>query len=178
VKGKRVTGFTNGEEAAVHLTKVVPFLAAAQWPQIRPIYGAQDSTVPVRNGGMPDAPDGEHSTQAGTLIEGAAGAPGALPEDPPAEVGDGEVERAVLVALGSAVEALAVDVVNPVDTGPVDTGPVDTAPAPTVATGDAADVDGTAAAGLAVVVDAVGLGVPMPRLTMPLTVTVPGVAVV
>src|SRR5215467_15185051 len=85
VKGKRVTGFTNGEEAAVHLTKVVPFLAAAQWPQIRPIYGAQDSTVPVRNGGMPDAPDGEHSTQAGTLIEGAAGAvgaPGALPEDP------------------------------------------------------------------------------------------------
>jgi putative intracellular protease/amidase len=26
VKGKRVTGFTNGEEAAVHLTKVVPFL--------------------------------------------------------------------------------------------------------------------------------------------------------
>lgn len=26
VKGKRVTGFTNGEEAAVHLTNVVPFL--------------------------------------------------------------------------------------------------------------------------------------------------------
>lgn len=26
VKGKRVTGFTNGEEAAVHLTEVVPFL--------------------------------------------------------------------------------------------------------------------------------------------------------
>jgi len=26
VKGKRVTGFTNGEEAAVHLTDVVPFL--------------------------------------------------------------------------------------------------------------------------------------------------------
>ena len=26
VKGKRVTGFTNGEEEAVHLTKVVPFL--------------------------------------------------------------------------------------------------------------------------------------------------------
>jgi hypothetical protein len=157
------------------------------------IYGAQDSTVPVRNGGMPDAPDGEHSTQAGTLIEGAAGAPGALPEDPPAEVGDGEVERAVLVALGSAVEALAVDIVGPVDTGPVDTGPVDTgpvdtgpvdtgpvdtAPAPIVATGDAADVDGTAPAGLAVVVDDVGLGAPMPRLTMPLTVTVPGVAVV
>jgi hypothetical protein len=54
---------------------------------------------------------------------------------------------------------------------------VDTAPAPPiVATGDAADVDGTAAAGLAVVVDAVGLDVP--RLTTPLTVTVPGAAVV
>ena len=26
VKGKRVTGFTNGEEEAVHLTKIVPFL--------------------------------------------------------------------------------------------------------------------------------------------------------
>jgi putative intracellular protease/amidase len=26
VKGKRVTGFTNGEEEAVHLTDVVPFL--------------------------------------------------------------------------------------------------------------------------------------------------------
>ena len=26
MKGKRVTGFTNGEEEAVHLTKVVPFL--------------------------------------------------------------------------------------------------------------------------------------------------------
>lgn len=26
VKGKRVTGFTNSEEEAVHLTKVVPFL--------------------------------------------------------------------------------------------------------------------------------------------------------
>jgi len=25
VKGKRVTGFTNGEEEAVHLTNVVPF---------------------------------------------------------------------------------------------------------------------------------------------------------
>lgn len=44
------------------------------------IYGAQDSSVPVRNGCIPDAPDGEHSTQAGTLMEGAAVA---FPEDPP-----------------------------------------------------------------------------------------------
>jgi len=27
VSGKRATGFANGEEAAVHLTNVVPFLA-------------------------------------------------------------------------------------------------------------------------------------------------------
>jgi putative intracellular protease/amidase len=29
VKGKRVTGFTNGEEGAVQLTNVVPFLCSA-----------------------------------------------------------------------------------------------------------------------------------------------------
>ena len=31
VQGKRVTGFTNGEEEAVHLTKVVPFLVEDEW---------------------------------------------------------------------------------------------------------------------------------------------------
>jgi hypothetical protein len=33
VKGKQLTGFTNGEEEAVHLTKVVPFLVAAELAQ-------------------------------------------------------------------------------------------------------------------------------------------------
>jgi hypothetical protein len=32
VKGKRVTGFTNGEEEAVHLTKVVPFPGGVSSP--------------------------------------------------------------------------------------------------------------------------------------------------
>jgi putative intracellular protease/amidase len=34
VKGKRVTGFTNGEEAAVHLTNVVPFLVEDELKRI------------------------------------------------------------------------------------------------------------------------------------------------
>lgn len=34
VKGKRVTGFTNGEEAAVHLTDVVPFLVEDELKRI------------------------------------------------------------------------------------------------------------------------------------------------
>jgi hypothetical protein len=76
----------------------------------------------------------------------------------------------VLIALGSAVEAPAVDVAAPVDAAPVNPAPE----APVVAAG----VAGAAAARLAVVVDAVGLGVPMARLTTPLTVTVPGTAVV
>ena len=35
--------------------------------------------VPARKGCIPEAPDGEHSTHAGTLLEGAVTA---LPEDP------------------------------------------------------------------------------------------------
>lgn len=34
VKGKRVTGFTNGEESAVHLTEVVPFLVEDELKRI------------------------------------------------------------------------------------------------------------------------------------------------
>ena len=139
-------------------------------PAPGPIYGAQDSSVPVSNGCIPDAPVGGHSTQAGALIAGAAVA---LPEDPAEEAGDDDVERAVLVALGSAVEAAAVPVAAPADAAPVDAAPE----APVVVAGDV-DVGRAAAAGLAVAVDAVGLGVPMARLTTPLTVTVPGAAAV
>jgi hypothetical protein len=49
-------------------------------PPPSPIYGAQESSVPVRNGCIPEAPDGGHSTQPGTLTEGAAVL---LPADPP-----------------------------------------------------------------------------------------------
>jgi putative intracellular protease/amidase len=38
VKGKRVTGFTNGEEAAVKLTRVVPFLVEDELKRIGGIY--------------------------------------------------------------------------------------------------------------------------------------------
>jgi putative intracellular protease/amidase len=38
VKGKRVTGFTNGEEAAVNLTHVVPFLVEDELKRIGGIY--------------------------------------------------------------------------------------------------------------------------------------------
>src|SRR6478609_3555425 len=38
LKGKRVTGFTNGEEAAVHLTEVVPFLVEDELKRIGALY--------------------------------------------------------------------------------------------------------------------------------------------
>jgi putative intracellular protease/amidase len=38
VKGKRVTGFTNGEEAAVQLTHVVPFLVEEELKRIGGLY--------------------------------------------------------------------------------------------------------------------------------------------
>jgi putative intracellular protease/amidase len=38
VKGKRVTGFTNGEEEAVHLTKVVPFLVEDELKRMGGLY--------------------------------------------------------------------------------------------------------------------------------------------
>jgi putative intracellular protease/amidase len=38
VKGKRVTGFTNGEEAAVQLTTVVPFLVEEELKRIGGLY--------------------------------------------------------------------------------------------------------------------------------------------
>jgi len=38
VKGKRVTGFTNGEEEAVHLTHVVPFLVEDELKRLGGLY--------------------------------------------------------------------------------------------------------------------------------------------
>ena len=38
VKGKRVTGFTNGEEEAVHLTKVVPFLVEDELKRLGAVF--------------------------------------------------------------------------------------------------------------------------------------------
>jgi putative intracellular protease/amidase len=38
VKGKHVTGFTNGEEEAVHLTDVVPFLVEDELTRLGAIF--------------------------------------------------------------------------------------------------------------------------------------------
>jgi putative intracellular protease/amidase len=38
IKSKRVTGFTNGEEKAVHLTKVVPFLVEDELKRVGGLY--------------------------------------------------------------------------------------------------------------------------------------------
>ncbi len=38
IKGKRVTGFTNGEEEAVHLTNVVPFLVEDELKKVGGLY--------------------------------------------------------------------------------------------------------------------------------------------
>ena len=38
IKGKRVTGFTNGEEAAVQLTEVAPFLVEDELKRIGGLY--------------------------------------------------------------------------------------------------------------------------------------------
>jgi putative intracellular protease/amidase/catechol 2,3-dioxygenase-like lactoylglutathione lyase family enzyme len=46
VKGKRVTGFTNGEEEAVHLTKVVPFLVEDELLSLGGIYEKVANWVP------------------------------------------------------------------------------------------------------------------------------------
>ena len=46
VKGKRVTGFTNGEEEAVQLTKVVPFLVEDELKRLGGLYEKAANWVP------------------------------------------------------------------------------------------------------------------------------------
>ncbi|HEV8068010.1 MAG TPA: type 1 glutamine amidotransferase domain-containing protein [Planctomycetaceae bacterium] len=52
VKGKRVTGFTNGEEEAVHLTKVVPFLVEDELKRLGGLYekGADWASFVIADG--------------------------------------------------------------------------------------------------------------------------------
>ena len=77
-----------------------------------PIYGAQESSVPVKNGCIPEAPKGGHSTQAGTLTEGAAVAP---PGNPPEAAGVEEADRALPAVPARPVLIPAVDVTAAVD---------------------------------------------------------------
>jgi hypothetical protein len=60
-------------------------------PASYPGQGAQERSVPVKKGGIADAPDGGHNSHAGAPLEGAAVA---LPEDAPA-CGE-DAERALL----------------------------------------------------------------------------------
>jgi putative intracellular protease/amidase len=46
VRGKRVTGFTNGEEEAVHLTTVVPFLVEDELKRLGGLYEKAANWVP------------------------------------------------------------------------------------------------------------------------------------
>ncbi|WP_304197220.1 type 1 glutamine amidotransferase domain-containing protein [Flavobacterium alvei] len=46
VKGKKVTGFTNGEEEAVQLTKIVPFLVEDMLKAAGGIYSKKEDWVP------------------------------------------------------------------------------------------------------------------------------------
>jgi hypothetical protein len=78
--------------------------------------------VPLRNGCIPDAPDGGHITQAGTLVEGTEAA---LPDDPPELVEEGALE-----ALDDAlvVRTAGADVVTAApDVGPAVIVPAGTA---------------------------------------------------
>ena len=47
VKGKRVTGFTNGEEAAMNLTHVVPFLVEDELKRIGGLYEKAADWAPL-----------------------------------------------------------------------------------------------------------------------------------
>ena len=72
--------------------------------------GAQERSVPVKNGCTPEAPEGGHSSQPGTLLEVTA-AP--VPDDPPDVAGDDDVDLATVVTLDR------VPVTPPADAEPV-----------------------------------------------------------
>jgi hypothetical protein len=116
--------------------------------------------VPVTNGSIPGAPDGGHSSHAGTLLEGAAVA---APDDPPEGV-------ALDPLLPTALDPVPAP--PPPDPEPVAKGP-EVDPVAGLRVAAAAEVVGFPF----VVVVRVDVVVPVPRLTTPLCVTLPGVAV-
>ena len=134
----------------------------------RPSQGAQEISVPVKNGCSPDAPEGGHSAHAGALLDGAVAAVAEDPRETAAEDG-------VAPALPSVLEFPPEDATPPAD--PLPEPPVVVVPA----------VDGVDAAGFARIgEDAAGFArigedaaaLPVPSATTPLLVTPPGVAVV
>ena len=72
VKGKRVTGFTNGEEAAVNLTNVVPFLVEDELKKVGGLYEKAADWAPfaIVDGRVVTGQNPASSTvAAGALIE-------------------------------------------------------------------------------------------------------------
>lgn len=68
--------------------------------------------VPARKGCIPDAPEGAHSTHAGTLLEGAVTA---LPEDPPEAPREDDVVPMLPGVLDPLPAAPPVEPVPPAD---------------------------------------------------------------
>jgi hypothetical protein len=128
--------------------------------------------VPVTNGSIPGAPDGGHSSHAGTLLEGA---PVAAPDDPPEE---DDVDPLLPEALDPVPAAPPPDpepVAEPPDVNPV-------AGVLVAAAVEVAEVPFVVVVRGVVVVRADGVvrvnGVVPVRLTTPLRVTVPGATAV
>ena len=129
--------------------------------------------VPARKGCIPEAPDGEHSTHAGTLLEGAVTA---LPEEPPEEALDVDVDPVLLGAPDRLPEPPPevppeVPPELPLVDGAPPAEPADDPPVVVLAVAAAAGV-------MDVVGDTADPEVPVPSVTMPLLVTLPGVAAV
>ena len=95
----------------------------------RPSQGAQERLVPARKGSIPEAPEGEHSSQFGTLLDAT---PVALPDDPAgfAEEGardalDRDALDGVLALPPDAAPVGAVPEVDPATVVPVAVDDVD-----------------------------------------------------
>jgi hypothetical protein len=101
--------------------------------------------VPVRNGSLPEAPDGGHNNHVGTLLDPA---PAALPDDPP-----------------ELVEEVALEPLDDIAVAPL---APDAGPDPVAADDDDCTVVEVAFAPVVATAEAVAL---LPSVTMPLFVT-------
>jgi len=70
VKGKRVTGFTNGEEEAAHLTHVVPFLVEDELKRVGGLYEKAADWEPfaIVDGGIVTGQNPASSTTAAKAL--------------------------------------------------------------------------------------------------------------
>jgi putative intracellular protease/amidase len=78
VRGKRVTGFTNGEEAAVHLTDVVPFLVEDELTRLGATFEKAPDWQPfsVVDGRLVTGQNPASSTQAARALMNLLTGPG------------------------------------------------------------------------------------------------------